>query len=35
MHDEWSDIFPDDFDPLAWPYGEDDEPDCSGLLEED
>ena len=36
MHDEWNDIFPDDFDPLAWPCGEDDlDPECTGLIEED
>ena len=36
MHNEWSDIFPDDFDPLVWPHGEEDsDPECSGLIEED
>lgn len=36
IRDEWSEIFPEEFDPLVWPYGEDDlDPDCSGLIEED
>lgn len=36
MHDEWEDIFPDDYDPYGCPHDDDDlMHDVSGLTEED